>query len=314
MWPRVEVETVWKILLFFGSPKSLDDPTSHARWQLISKLFSSSVFAKSKEESSSLPPNPLQLCAFESDIDTFVHLLSKGALDALPETDTLVKNLVRMGLNLQAEDYLWNEESRFHSFPEIRADKNMTHFIARLWKSTQSLFTFDSLTAEDDRQTVYELDFRAAKSGGEALKVKNLLLPNSRLLGGCLSLLVAWARRVPQKKVRQFRFLKQLKSLRESLTALDKELTLQRFNNPAGDAFADAFTERRPVEIGDSQERTSLFLCESSAYLRIFESILRETDSARLNMVPQMKSLSLPALKEVSVATSENFESTTFTN
>jgi hypothetical protein len=310
VWPRIEVDTVWNVLLFFGSATSRNNQTNQTRWQLITKLFSSSVLAKSTEEPSNLPPNPLQLRAFESDIHKFVRLIGKGSLDSLPGTDKLVANLIKKGIALQAEDYLGNEESRFRSFPALQTDRNTTRVVERLWKSTQSLLMREASSVEDDWQTVYDLNFQPLKQSEGSLKLKNLLLPNSRLLGGCLSLLVAWARRVPKKKVRQMRFLKQLKSLRESLAVQEKELAEQFSSKLAADAFANAFTDGRPIEIGNEKERVSLFFCETSAYLKILESILRERESVGLETPPGTKCLSLQALKEVSTTMIIEFKST----
>lgn len=301
MWPRVEVETAWNVLLFFGSSKSLQDQSNQARWQLITKLFSSSVLAKSIDEPSNLPPNPLQLAAFESDIDKFIRLLGKGTLDALPGMDKLVINLIKKGIVLQAEDYLGNEESRFCSFPAFEADKHTTKFIASLWKSTESLLLFNSSSTDDAWQTVYDLNFQLSKPQKKSPKVKSLLLPSSSLLGGCMSLLVAWAHRVPKKKVRQMRFLKQLKSLRESLIAQEMGPKDQTFNGPSADPFGDAFADSRLIQIGDSKQRTSLLFGESSAYLRILESLLAEKDTCSLDGTIKTRSLSLQTIKEVSL-------------
>ncbi len=290
---------MWGALLYFGASKSPVDQTNQARWQLITKLFSCSVLAKSPHEDSRLPPNPKQLAVFESDIDIFARLLRRGTLDELPATDTLVINLVKRAIALQAEDYLLNEESRFCSFPSFGDEKSAAKLVSGLWKSTHGLLMQDASTIENERETVDEVNFRRSRGKKLGLRVNDLLLPLSPLLGGCLSLLLAWARRVPKKKVRRMRLLKQLKALRESLICLEVDL-MQRCSKDSGsDAFVDAFVGNRSPETGDANGRMSAFLGEAAGYLKILEYLIGERDLSITAVTPCTNNILIMA-KEVS--------------
>ena len=265
----------------------------------MNKLFSSSVLAKSVKEDVWLSPNPAHLSAFEFDIERLVRLLRKGSLDELPPVDKLVANLAKSLISLQAEDLLGNEESRFHSFSALGTERATARLLSHLWKSTKSLLTMEGSMVGQEWQSVCDTDFRAAKSDVATFKLSDLLLPSSRLLGGCLSLLVAWAKRLPKKKVRQGRFLKQLKTLRLSLPALESELSKHLPRVSAPDDFASAFKANQPVEVGDAKERMSSFIVEASGNLRILESIVAQTESPSSERSVVTKGITLQSLQEV---------------
>lgn len=294
VWPRVEVETAWKVLLFFGAAKSFPATSSQFRWQFVTKLFSSSVLAKITDEDSDLPPHPSHLAAFESDIDKLILLLRNGSLDELPPTDVLVTNLIKNAITLQAEDYLGNEESRFRSFPGLGRDKAASRFVSLLWKSTHSLFTVDGASVESEWFSIFDADFRTTRRPSAALELGNLLLPESRLVCGCLSLLVAWAQRVPKKKVRQLRLLKQLKGLRVSVSSLENDISKQPATRSSSDDFENAFKDKCPIEVGCAKDRMSTFLLEVSANLRIVDAILADS-----NATWGTKALNIQTLHEV---------------
>ena len=277
VWPRVEVEAVWSVLLYFGASKCQIDQKNQARWLLITKLFSSSVLARCQdEEDAKLPPNPQHLAAFDFDVKILAQLLEKGTLDELPASDKLVTNLIKRAISLQAEDYLLNEESRFRAFPSFGDERSATKFVSRLWENAQETALNDTFSTEYQLQKVHQLDFRRSQRHGTMPEMEDLLRPMSPLMASCLSLLIAWAYRVPSKKVRYIRFQKQLKGLRESLILVEKELfdRVEASVSAESDAFGDAFMEMRPAEIGDGMDRASVFLREAAANLRILEYIL----------------------------------------
>lgn len=302
VWPRTEVEAAWKVFLFLGAAKSRKDDNQR-RWQLASKLFSSHVLAKPVEPSEALPPNPLQLSCFESDTRHLTQLLRNGALDNLPHSDKLVINLIKRGIRLQAEDYLGNEESWFRAFPSLGvSEKATTRFVARLWKHTHSLMLIDTSAVQCQQQGVHDINLDMSRSLDKALKVDGLLLPTSNVFASCLSLLVAWSQRLPEKRVRQQRFLKQLRSLRESLHGMENEVASQQVTKAASDAFADAFQDECPLEVGDSATRLTTFFSEVSSCLTVFETILDTPDGGNNTTGPKRsKALSRQTLKEVSM-------------
>lgn len=299
----------WKVILFFGASNPFIDQRNQARWQLITKLFSCSVLAKCPEDDSKLPPNPQHLLAFENDMGIFDRLLRKGALDDLPAADKLVINLIKRAINLQAEDYLLNEESRFRSFPSFGDEKSARKVVSRLWKKTHGLIIQDMSTIENSCESVYEVQFRSAAKKDLLPQIKDLLLPRSPLFGRCLSLLCAWAQRVPKKKVRHMRFLKQLKGLSESLIGLEGELKKQGLEDSRADAFIDAFTAIRPLEIGEASDRSSAFVAEAAANLKILEFIFGHDESSNHTAMHQGSSLWIVA-KEVRIAGNVNNRST----
>jgi hypothetical protein len=301
VWPRVEIETTWNVLLFLGSAQQEVDQAKQARWQLVTKLFSSSVLAKTSEEDAALPPNAAFLKAFELDIDSFGHLIRKGALDDLPTTDKLLFNLFKRAVTVQAEDYHGNEESRFRSFPTFGPHRKAKRLLSRLWNTTQSLLNSDFVESRSEFYHVHQVFFHSSSPVAFG-QVKNLLLPTSRLLGACLSLVVAWGGRVPQKKVRQVRFLKSLKALRESLPTVEKHIGAGV--SSTNDPFANAFEESRPTEIGTAGERVSVFVAETNCYLLILESICSTSEPSGTPstlMMPRNSGLPQATMTDVSI-------------
>lgn len=292
VWPRIEIEAMWNLLLFFGTVCSKNDQTNQNRWQLVSKLFSSSVLAKSSSDDHSafrLPPNPDLLRAFEADMECLSSLIRKGAMDDLPPTDKLLFSMLKRALSLQAEDYYGNGESRFRSHPTLGTHRKAHRLASRLWKSTQRLMNLDHLEIAGNSTCVHELVFSPRNQGTAVNYMRDLLLPSSGLLGGCLSLVVRWGGRLPKKKVRQSRFLKGLKALRDSLFTLESEI-VEKGTSPtsANDAFTNAFEGTLPHGVETPESRVSLFFAEVKCYLLILESIL-DTSQPNEAMVNDMR-------------------------
>ena len=302
VWPRVEIETAWNVLLFFGSPQHEIDQTKQARWHLVTRLFSSSVLARSSGDDAALPPSAALLTAFEFDLDSFGHLARKGTLGDLPSTDKLLFNLFRRAIVVQAEDYVGNEESRFRSFPTFGLHRNHKRFLSRLWNITDSLMNLDLLESRDRWVHVHQVMFHSSSSAA-LTHHDDLLLPTSRLFATCLSLVVAWSGHVPKKKVRQGRFLKTLKALRESLPEIEHDVIVQHTGvSSKSDPFANAFGESRPIEVGAAGERVSVFITEAKCYLLILESICctESNSTPTAGGLPRNRGLSQATMIEVS--------------
>ena len=301
MWPRVEIETAWNVLLFFGSAQHEVDQTKQARWQLVTKLFSSSVLARSSGEDLALPPSAALLAAFEFDLDSFGHLVRQGAMDDLPSTDTLLFNLFRKVIVVQADDYIGNEESRFRSFPTFGTHRKVKQLLSRLWNTTESLMNLDPSESRERWLDVHETIFHSSSSA-IFTQDNDLLLPTSKLFAACLSLVVAWSGHVPKKKVRQARFLKSLKTLRESLPEIERDVIVQNTGvSSNSDPFATAFGESMPIEVGAASERVSVFLAEAKCYILILESICSTGESNNTaDGLPRNRGLSQATMIEVS--------------
>jgi hypothetical protein len=283
VWSQEEIDALWGVLAFFSSPKSTPCDNSLVRWQVVSSLFSCGVLAADSGAvmtPKDLPPSDPQLLACEKDIGCLARILSRGSLDVLPNTESLLINLIRRSLTLQGDVYLGNEESRANCFPSFPDGKAERKLVSRLWKATHPLFYMVEGSVRSHPGSVFDVSFQCS-TVADGVKMKNLLMPSSNLLRSCLRLLQAWIRRVPGKKVRQSRLIKSLKSLRESLmgqaNTAESEFTLERSTSlKSCDSFEAAFAPKPSKEIGHGLERRSIFFREAAAVLKIVEVLSKE--------------------------------------
>ena len=271
VWPRVEVDALWRILAFVGAATSIPSEKSISRLQLISKLFSSGVLAVEtvgKEEK--LPPCEDQLLASQQEILYFSSLLRKGVLDSLPKSDSMLVKLIQHSLQLEVDSLEGNMHARKSCFPDSDDDILVKKTASVFWRATHPLY-FD--VREENFRCVPLTEFSFGKLHTKNEKTyKMLLYPSSKSLLSCLSLVIGWVDRVSTKKIRQNR-------LANSITALQNELLkdpIRKSEQPAkkGDiTFEDAFSLHPPVEIGMGSDRATIFRKEAASYIQIITSM-----------------------------------------
>ena len=272
VWPRIETDALWRILAFIGAVHSNSAEKSLFRWQIISRLFSSGVLTADDDDiKAKLAPSEAQLFSCQLEIGYFSALMSSGALDSLPTSDSILVKLIQRSLQLQSDSYEFDERSRASCFPSASDGMVVKKTSSMFWRISHPL----CLDSENiDFYHVSVSDFPFPHFNDESgMNYKVLLYPSSKLLLSCLSLLVKWIKHIPLKKVRQSRLTKSLKALQDSLL---KEAINPSQEPPADKtdiSFEDAFSIKPSIEVGIGPERVSIFKQEAASYLQIFGSI-----------------------------------------
>jgi hypothetical protein len=252
--PRIEVETVWKLLAYFGVPRSIpSEPKSIMRWKVISKLFVTVFHAEqSNDFSSPLPPSDGQMLTCERNIGYLADLLLIGAFDNLQATDTMVTNVIQRSLTIQSDCFL-TETGDESSSVNLELDKNI---LESIWKASHPI-RFGLHKGNTPRRpyaVFHSSQFLARGDGNSGLE--NMVLPSSTILGRCLSLLLIWVKRVPSKKARQCRLLTAISELVKSL--LEQAENLESIAR--GDSFQAIFSTAR-------SNRSPVFLREAASLI-----------------------------------------------
>eukprot|EP00934_Nitzschia_sp_Nitz4_P006650 Nitzschia sp. Nitz4//scaffold70_size99833//84841//91685//NITZ4_004610-RA/size99833-snap-gene-0.137-mRNA-1//1//CDS//3329557182//6640//frame0 len=262
IWPRIEVDTTWKVLVFLSVP--MDNPKetlTENRWKVLSKLFASSVLVSADDEAEKgLPPPTTLLETFESELIHLVRLLRTGCLEKLPTSDGFVLKLVERAISLQVQDFAGNPESRVIAQARVDVNGSTKAFISRLWKGAHSLAL--DLGTETRQYPIIDCVFVAQESDTTAFRAPGLLRAS-------VNLLREWFQRLPKKKARQLRFLKQFKTMVEKVSKLEvKEPTIADSGDM--DSFAAAFA-CIGASTQDHFSTVSAFVKESTVAFRILE-------------------------------------------
>lgn len=281
--------------MFVGSRGSTVESKSQVRWQLVSKLFSGSCLSKCEESELSLAPSSLHLSTMNEDLKSFIHVAKMRCLNGLPNSDTFVSNLAKKAILLQNDDYLKNDESRSKMLPRVQTEQSEKS-IARLWKSTSSLLEADVALVKTHSISIH--DFLSPLLGPiNNSTYKHALVPGSGLMNTSLALLYSWMSLLPEKKVRQNRFFKELRSFRSFLEESEKSIADNSKTTALTD-FAQAFNGVNSKRAGDPHVRTSLFLRESLALFSIIEPFFLGLRCGQSESSPNV-GLSLTIMKEV---------------
>lgn len=271
VWPRIEVDALWRILAFVGVAPSISTDKSVFRLQIVSKLFSSGVLAVAtvgKEEK--LPPSKDQLLACQQEIRYFSSLIGKGALDSLPKTDSMLVKLMQHTLQLQLESFEGNDYARASCFPSSSDDVVAKKTSPMFWRTTHPLY-FNSKKVNCRYVSITDFPFNHLYGKNEKT-YKMLLYPTSDLLLSCLSLLTNWVNQVSNKKIRQNRLANSLKALQNDLLKKVSKYSEQPVKK-ADVSFEDAFSVKPSIEVGIGSERATIFKLEAASYIQIFGSI-----------------------------------------
>eukprot|EP00536_Pseudo-nitzschia_multiseries_P004001 jgi/Psemu1/8983/gm1.8983_g len=238
VWPRIEVEALWRILAFTSSAQSTATDKSIFRLQVISKLFSSGVFATGNvEKEHKLPPTEAHLLACQQEVGYFSALVRKGVLNPLPKSDSMVVKLVQHSLQLQSDSYKDNECARTSCLPDPSDDIAAKKMSPVFWRKTNPL-NFAASEAEYCKVSMSDFPFDQFHKDSNAT-YKKILYPSSNILLSCLSLVLNWTTHISQKKARQNRLMNSLKALQNDLLKEANELSKQSIGK-AHSTFEDS--------------------------------------------------------------------------
>jgi hypothetical protein len=271
VWPRIEVDALWRILAFVGAAPTLSTDKSVFRLQIVSKLFSSGVLAVAtvdKEEK--LPPSKDQLLACQQEIRYFSSLIRKGALDSLPKTDSMLVKLMQHTLQLQLESFEGNDSARASCFPSSSDDVVAKKMSPMFWRTTHPLY-FKSKKVNCRCVSITDFPFNHFYDKNDKA-YKMLLYPTSDLLLSCLSLLTNWVNQISNKKIRQNRLANSLKALQNDLLKKVSKSSEQSVKK-VDVSFEDAFSVKPSIEVGIGSERATIFKLEAASYIQIFGSV-----------------------------------------
>jgi len=261
---------------------------SFDRWQLVSRLFSSSALAEysPKGGEGRSPPSQPQLATCIREIGYLKMLLSsKSFINGLPGSDSVVTNLLKRSFLLQTDSLqLDQSNNKRPSIPILKEGVQGRRLVSTLWKSSRIDFFQPSKisvqTKEPDERTP-EVTAVCAE-----LNIASILSPSYDLLGNSVDLLVHWIRRVPRKKARQLRLKKSLqaltKSLQEEATDSDKKHE-QTLSERTAD-FAAAFAANSNVS---GHSRKACFLWEAAFTIAILQDV-NTIESVRLSWVKEV--------------------------
>ena len=278
--PRVEVETLWTLLAFFGASKPMQcEGKSVARWQLISKLFLGVLQTESSgSQSPSLRVSDNQISSCQRELSYLVSLLSSGVLDGLPGSDGIVKNLIQKSLNMQYEKYLTESNTADYAF---LCDYKSGKMVGNIWKASHPThFQQDKYSATTSTSLLL------TGYTEEPSPIQSLVLPASPMLRRCMALLYSWIQRVPPKKARQCRLSKAIEEIVRNL--LDKAEQVEANN---GNSF-EAMFSTQPIHL------PVVFLKEAASYVRITSYLFNPRDQTN-NDICKISALTKEELDEV---------------
>ncbi len=264
--PRNEIETLWRVFVYLATSKPvLPEKGSRGRWKTIHDIFSSGVLRFSI---SSGVPSESHLQAVEMDVNTFSSILSSGALTPLPRKDSVVLDIIRKALLLQADAIWHNEELREAQLPVMKDDRNaLKRELSSLesWSElpSGSVSTFSAIEYTDFLEHLLAATRHTESSTFSAG-------PSSVLLHTCLKLQFSWmesAQRESNARLhdcdREFRKLVNYFQ-KESKSSLSEKSGDQK----SRDAFQNAFPDDSILMCkgGLPQSRKTLFLQECAVY------------------------------------------------
>lgn len=192
-------------------------------------------------------------------------------MDPLPKSDSMLVNLIHRVLNLQGHNLVWSQTDRLLYVLEAKCEKRQANLF---WRVTQPIY-LETAPIRCRFEALSDALSRRPEDSETERNYCSLLRPSSKVLDGCLGLLMAWFCHIPQKKVRLIRLMKSLDGLYAVLSSeLQNATTKQNVPFPEK-SFENSFSaEVSPVR-NDRIEKQSHFLVESVAYMRIV-SVTRE--------------------------------------
>ena len=306
MCPREEIDTIWKMLLWFGAESSSIETTTSNRWRLVVTLFSyrTGVYGLNLKPLCTKDPSfqhvtPEMTIKSNEELTSLRVLLSSGALDPLPSEDTIISRLFHLSFLLSSRAI---EKNMLLKPGSIFCDmtKQDAKFAYKLWKESSSSVGTDKIFVIFNRllREMYELP----NTEGSIFTLN----PNSPNTRAALSLVVAWANQLPDKKARWSRFFDSIsatctKILRDAELVRNENIRFASQSHVAKevDPFGASFStlETPIIEENDSYHLITT-ACEYSAHLMLCAEKLRER-SAWDGDLPSTKLIDLDFCKMV---------------
>jgi hypothetical protein len=282
--PSCETEAVWSLIAFFASTTSPQMECNEiTRWTFVAQLLTRSVLLTSSTPDA-LPPCSDQLRSACTQIRNLAHLILSGSMGTLPRQDTVVIDVVKRSIALQAEDILRNVQSREAAYPSVEDARNEMKQALLVWRDIGK-----SEPREEDQTSIPEIAKQVLTSHTTGIWMgQPLLNPSSELTQCCLGLVLAWTDQIPvDKPTRWRRYDMAISALVKSL--LDECQPAASFDQAAlsqeKDLFQQAFSDDVvPPKPGLPESRKRLFIQESAVYLKVY-SFLKNGSRAKVMQI-----------------------------
>lgn len=262
-YPRCEVEAIWCLLAYFVGASSQFGISDGKRWQFVSLLLTNGSLSF-PATTLLLTPSKEQMDAAAADLSNLSDLVASNAMGNLPRRDNMVLDLLQRAITLQGDELFLNEDARAASIPSVH-DEARNGIFALFGNHQLSTDLIDHSFASVARM-LSSADVKISWMG------QPLLLPSSRTLRCCLSLLVAWKGRIPSNKAKRLQcFDNAVKALVKILTNEGVASDSMAESGPQErDLFGEAFASSAVADTGGYAElRRIIFRRESAAYLAI---------------------------------------------
>lgn len=298
MCPREEIEALWKMLLWFGTEKSVHSETN-TRWRLLVPLFSyqtgvlgqhtapMSIYNKDFKY-----PKKELLDKSQEELHCFRVLLSAGAFDPLPPEDVIISRLVYLFLSIASKEKESQTNKRLFSKYISNQDAKVAH---RACNETDSfdIFQSDRVDCFFNRLCIEMYDW-SYSSSIFSLNTRSFITIE------VLNLLISWSTRLTNKKARWIRFFDAVHSaceklLQDAILINTENLKLKDDGSASakGDFFASFFSKPQPVVNHRDEESTVRYLCESIAFVMICVEKLTQQQSLHIDQgVPSLLDIS----------------------
>jgi len=267
VFPRCEANALWSVLAFVaGAPPSRTEKKKLLCWRLASKVTLRGALWCGKQVRL-LPPSASQLRCCEQELGFLASLLQAGAAGIAPKDDKSTFSIIKTAATLQGDDYKMNERSRANAYPacEGSAHKVERKKLQALWNN----FLDGKISLTHTPENVV-LEIPAGP--GATQFGQPMLLPSSLLSRQCLTLFVGWIQKIPVKRARFNRLVKEIRALVDEVAAQAYASNDNRIGAESVFALAFSKAEARKT-IGSGPERKKIYLLEFAAYLVVVAAV-----------------------------------------
>jgi hypothetical protein len=288
VWPRSEASALCHILAFVGGFRTSSDGSTTHRWQLFSKLFSAGILASVRNKPLlMLPLCPDHINACEEEIDCFSALLSSGNMNPLPKADSMIVNFIQRILTSQAMTYELDETSRKACYPTTTSQSGEKRQATLFWRLTQPLY-LASMPVICRTGSITEISTMESLDNKGEVSYRNILRPASKILCSCLTVIAHWSKHIPPKKARRIRFEKSVQAMCNTLLSESTPRAHQPQLGHVASPFESTFGTKPSPEIGNGPVRSSHFLKEATAYVRLILTLCDDSKSEMDSKFPSM--------------------------
>ena len=276
--PTCEVRATWSLLAYFACAAQQRWHCSGSdRWILASQLLVRGALSDSSSSVKPLPPSNDQLRGAVTGVEHLGFLVLSNGIGPIPPKDTLLVDILKRALRLQADDITFSEESREAMFPAVADERKQRKLVMALWDSVKKHGENVEMVQMPLSRLAKEL---LSRSAVEYWMSQPSLFPSSDLLRCCIGLILAWAGKIyVHKPARGRRFELAMRALVKCLVEDSQSAACETSRGPVEkssslDPFQTAFSEKiKPPNAGLPDPRRQLFLHESAAYLKLFTEV-----------------------------------------